>query len=396
MLANYPPLPLIIDYFDDKYHDFTAEDEEGINLALKHRDRVRCIRLMKPIPILQKIIIALDGEFPILEFLLIQHQRFHRPLIKNIPSLNLPKAFRAPHLRQVFLKNFATPIDSPPLSTMENLDTLLLNTIPSSTYFPPNVLLHLLSATTQLETLWIGFSFDDSSRDAERKLLRTPITTRVTLPNLRWLGFRGSNAYLEALLPGITTPLLEKFQAYFLNRTIYSIPNLREFMSTARNLRFNTTTFIFTEDCLIVKAYPNKGGKLYNFSMELGGRYLDSQVVSAAQVFHALRAVCLTVEHLAFEYDRPNISSEWNREADRTHWREFLGLFGNVKTLSVEGELVEQLFRALQPGEGELSAELLPELQELSHSETASLFSAFTPFIDARQKEGRPVTVFRP
>ena len=396
MLAHYPSLPLIIDFFDHKYHDFTAKDEEGIKLALKHRDRVRCIRLMKPISVLQKIIIALDGEFPILEYLKVQQQRFHRPLLKNIPNLNLPNAFRAPHLRQLFLKNFSTPIDSLPLLTMENLNTLLLNTIPSSAYFHPNALLQRLPLLPQLEILWIGFSFDNSSRDAERKLLRTPIMTWVTLPNLRWLGFRGSNAYLEALLPGITTPLLKKFQVYFLNRTIYSIPNLQEFMSTARNLHFNTTTFIFSADCLIVKAYPHKGDKLYNFTMELGGRHLDSQVVSAAQVFHALRTLCLAVEHLVFEYDSPNVSSEWNREADCTRWREFLGLFGNAKTLSVDGELVGQLSSALQPGEGESSAELLSELQELSYSATASSLTVFTPFIDARQKAGRPVTVVHP
>ena len=396
MLAHYPPLPIIIDYFDEKYHDLTAEDEEGIKLALQYRDRVRCIRLMKPISILQKIIIDLDGEFPNLEFLLIQYQRFHRPVIKNIPSLNLSKAFWAPRLRQLFLKNFATPTDSPPLSIMRNLDTLLLNSIPSSTYFHPNVLLQLLSTTTQLETLWIGFTFDNSSRDAERQLLRTPIVTRVTLPKLRWLGFRGSSAYLEALLPWVTIPLLEKFQVYLLNRIIYSIPNLGKFMNTARNPRFNAVTFIFFEDCLTVKAYPHKGGRLYNFTMEIGGRPIDWQVVSGAQVFHAFKTVCLAVEHLSLEYDRPNISSEWNREADRTRWREFLGLFGNAKTLSVDGELVEQVSRALQTGEGESFAELLPELLELSYSATASLPNVFTPFIDARQKAGRPVTVVRP
>jgi hypothetical protein len=394
MLAHYPPLPIIIDHFDEKYHDLNPEDEEGIKLALQHRDRVRCIRLMKPIPILQKIIIDLDGDFPNLEFLLIQDQRFHRPLIKNIPNLNLPNAFRAPRLRQLFLRKFATPIDSPPLSIMRNLDTLLLSSIPSSTYFHPNVLLQLLSTIIQLKTLWIGFSFDDFSRGIERQLLRAPIMTRVKLPNLRWFGYRGSSAYLEALLPWVTIPLLEKFQVYFLNRMIYSIPNLGKFMSTARNPRINTVKFIFFEDCLIVKAYPHKEGRLYNFTMELGGRPIEWQVISAAQVFHALKTVCLAVEHLSLKYYRPNVSSEWNKEADRTRWREFFGLFGNAKTLSVDGELVEQVSRALQTSEGESSAELLPELQELSYSATA-LLNVFTPFIDARQKAGRPVTVVR-
>ena len=151
-------IPLIIDHFDDEYHVLTAEDEKGIILALQHRDRVRRIRIMKPTPILQKLIIALDGEFPILEFLLIWHQRYHRPVIEHITNLNFPETFRAPHLRQLVLKNFATPIESPPLTTMGNLVTLFLTSIPSSAYFHPNFLLQRLSLMPQLETLGIGFN----------------------------------------------------------------------------------------------------------------------------------------------------------------------------------------------------------------------------------------------
>jgi hypothetical protein len=127
--------------------------------------------------------------------------------------------------------------------------------------------------------------------------------------------------------------------------------------------------------------------------MELGGKHLDWQVVSAAQVFSELKTVFSAVEDLTLEYgDRRNISSEWNRQADRTHWRELLGSFDKVKTLLVEDELVEQASRALQPSEGESPTELLPELQELSYSRKGPS-SAFALFIDARQKAGLPVTV---
>ena len=235
MLAHYPPaIPLIIDHFDGNYQYLTPEDEKGIIFALQHRDRVRRIRLLKPTPILQKLIVALDGKFPILEFLLIWHQRYHEPVIEHITNLNLPETFRAPHLRQLLLKNFATPIESPSLTTMVNLTTLFLFKIPSSAYFHPNTLLQRLSLIPQLEALWIGFNF---ARDVERQLSRTPIKTRVTLPNLRWLGFRGTSAYLEVLLPWITTPLLEMVRIYFFNRMIYSIPHLRQFMKTARNIQ---------------------------------------------------------------------------------------------------------------------------------------------------------------
>ena len=86
------------------------------------------------------------------------------------------------------------------------------------------------------------------------------------------------------------------------------------------------------------------------------------------------------------------MSPEWNRQADPTHWRELLGSFDKVKTLRVEYGLVEQVSRALQPGEGESSTELLPELHELSYSARGES-RPFALFIGARKKAGRPLTV---
>ena len=398
MLAHSPPLPIIIDHFYDEDDDITEEDKEGIILALQHRGRVRRIRLMNPIPILQKLIIALNGEYPILQYLLIWHQRFHDPIIENTVNLNFPEAFWAPNLRQLMIENFATPFESPLLTHMGNLTALNIGKIPSSAYFLPNALLQRLSLMPQLETLGVTFNCYNPSHDIERQLLHTPITTQVTLPNLRHFMFGGTNAYLEVLLPWVTIPLLKRLYVHFFNRMIYSIPQLRQFMSTARNLRLKTVTVTFAEDCLNVMVYPNKDAGLYTLEMGLGGRHLDWQVVSAAQVFHALKTVFSAVEHLSLVCGKHNMSSEWNRQADRSHWGELFGSFGKVKTLLVGHSLVKQVSRALKPGEGEPPTELLPVLQELSYPKRrASRGSsrAFTLFIDARRKAGRPVTVNR-
>jgi hypothetical protein len=397
MLANSPPVPLIIDHIDDEYDVLTPEDEEGIIFALQHRDRVRRIRLRKSVSKMQKLIIALDGEFPILEFLLIDHQRYHRPVINYITNLKLPETFLAPHLRQLVVDNFATPIESPILTTMVNLVTLSLGKIPSSGYFHPNALLQRLFLLPQLETLWITFNCYSSRHGVERQLSRTPIMTPVALPNLRWLGFGGTSAYLETLLPWITTPLLQTLHVRLFNRMIYSIPHLRQFMSAARNLSLKTVSLTvrinFDEDCLWVNAYPHTGAGTYTFCIQLGGKHLDWQVVSAAQVFQALGTVFSAVEYLILEYDDGrNILSEWDRQADRTYWRELLRPFDKVKTLRVENKLVEPVSRALQTGEGESPTELLPELQDIAYSREGAS-SAFTLFIDARQKAGFPVTM---
>jgi len=84
MLAHSPPLPIIIDYID-KHREVTAEDDKGILLALQYRDRVRRIRLWRPVSILQELITAIDEEFPMLEYLHIW------PLTKPDTSLTLSR-----------------------------------------------------------------------------------------------------------------------------------------------------------------------------------------------------------------------------------------------------------------------------------------------------------------
>ncbi len=64
MLAHSPPLPLVV-FYDS---DVGAKDEEGLILALEQRDRVRRIRLRMSISKLQELIMAISGEYLILEY----------------------------------------------------------------------------------------------------------------------------------------------------------------------------------------------------------------------------------------------------------------------------------------------------------------------------------------
>jgi len=387
MLEHSPPLPLIVDHV---YHSnfFTTGDGEGIMLALRHHDRVRRIRLLMPVPNLQKVIVALDDEFPMLEWLSI------RPPAKQKRGLVLPKSFRAPHLRHLKLSSFAFPIGSPSLSTSTGLVTLSLDWVSPSVYFQANDLLQRLSLMPQLETLGISFHSPVPNRDVKRELLRRPLTTHATLPNLRWFGFKGASAYLEALLPCMTAPLLAKLQVTFFNQVTFHLPRLLQFLNTAENLRFSSATLIFREEWFSVIVYPNKEARMYALCIEVFCLHLDWQVASTAQIFSVLRSAFSAVENLTLEYRWYGVS-EWRNEADRTQWRDLLRSFSNVKTLRLDFELVDQLSRSLQLEDGESAMELLPELKELSYSDRRKFDSAFTSFIDARQIAGHPLTVAR-
>src|SRR5258708_34769110 len=150
MLEHSPPLPLIIDY-DEQDDAISAEDEKGIFLSLEQRDRVRRIRLRLRTPILQRLVMAINEEYPILEYLILVP-----PEERNI-ILILPETFQAPHLRHVMLAGFALPTGCRLITTAVGLVTFCLAFVHPSTYCHPNTLLQWTSFMPQLETLLFGF-----------------------------------------------------------------------------------------------------------------------------------------------------------------------------------------------------------------------------------------------
>jgi len=385
MLAHSPPLPLIIDDVDN--NDFiAAEDEEGIMLALKHRDRVRRIRLDLPVPNLHKFIMALADEFPILEYL------FIAPPIQQDTGLKLPKSLRAPQLRHLVLWNFAFPIGFPLLSTSIDLVTLSLDWISPSAYFHPNDLLQRLSQMPQIEILGITFHTPAPNRDVEWELWRRPRMTQVTLPNLSWFAFGGSSAYLEALLPCITAPRLGKLRVILFDQLTFRLPRLLEFLNTAENLRFSSATLRFEEDQVSVSVYPYTEARKYALYMEVGCRELDWQMESIAQILSVFRVAFSTVEDLALECWGYDGSSELRDVVGGTQWRDLLRSFTNVKTLRVGLGLVQQLARSLPLKNGESPMELLPELKLLLYPDLLDT-SVFAEFVDAYRIAGRRVTL---
>ncbi|KAI0289071.1 hypothetical protein BC826DRAFT_1034224 [Russula brevipes] len=361
MLAHSPPLPLVLDYID-RDREATLEDETGILAALRHRDRVRRIRLSVPASNFQKLVASMDGEFPTLEHLCLE------------PQIDADDVL-APLLRHLILVDLAFPIESPLLTTAVGLVTLSLQDIHPSTYFCPNDLLRRLSVMPR--------------HDLERQMLHTPITTQVTLPNLRWLAFKGSSAYLEALFPLITTPVLEKLQLMFFNQLSYPAPRLLEFVSATKSLQFSCARFNFYE------AESTK----YTLYMGVGCPDIDRQVPSATQIFSELRTAFSSVSYLALEHGTYSTSPERHNEADPTQWRGLLRSFGTCRP-SVCTTASSGSSRALcgwgGDGDGEPPLEEpLPELKNLVCPPGVQVGDAFAPFIDARRAAGRPVKLFR-
>ena len=384
MLAHPPPLPLIIDYFGD----ITAEDEDGIILALEKRDRVHRFRLETPALQLQNLMVAIDEEYPVLEYLVILPSTGDRS-----GTLMLPETLQVPHLRYLALKGVALPMGSRFLTTAVSLVTFCLSMdYPSAYYFVSSTLLQWISFMPQLETLMIIACFRVNFA-VVRQLLPTLIVTHVTLPNLRLFEFRGYSSYLEGFVSRITAPCLQKLVIRFPRTSSFIVPRLLHFINTSENLRFNSAKFFFSSSShrVYVKVYPAET-EMYSFSIYSLCEYLREQACMMARVFDSPGQTFSTVEHLALKCEKHSRSFE---EVDRTEWHKLLRSFSNVKTLHVDYGLVEELSRCLRLDDGEHPLALLPELQKLTYSGSGNTGDAFTSFIDTRQNAGRPVTLVR-
>jgi hypothetical protein len=386
MLAHSPPLPLIIHYLDANRY-VSVEDEEAILLALQDRDRVRRIGLKMPATKLLKSIIAMDGQFPILERLFIWPRMRHDNM-----SLMLSTRFQAPHLRMLSLDHVVLPLRSPLLTSTVGLVELGLWDMPLLASFHPSDLIARLASMTQLESLSIGFKLPVPARDVERQLSLTPIRTLVTLPNLRLCFFQGGSAYLEGLLARIDIPLLEVLNIWFYNQLIFTVPHLLQFMGRTENLRFGFARLSFYRENVILTADGGEQIKINPFSVTIGCRHIDWQVSAAAQIFGALVPALSVVERLSLSYGDHDVSSEERNEVDRNLWREVLRPFSSVKVLHMDHRLIRNLSSSLQPEDGEPALEVLPQLKELIYFNT-SASDVFTSFIQSRQMVGHRVTL---
>ena len=340
MLAHSPPLPLII-FHDDNNHDLTPEDEGRTVFALEYRDRVQCIYLSMPAPSLQKVIKAMDDQFPMLKYLYIVPRTMHHA------HLVLPATFRAPQLNYLMLDHVASPIGSPLLTTAVSLVRISLEWIPPLINLYPNHLFQALSLLPQLQDFAISFSSPVPSREIERHMLHMPIVTHTTLPNLRSFDFGGVCAYLEALLSHMNAPLLQALSVSFFNQLSFSASHLRQFVTTTEDLRSSRIEFLFYHKGVAVFTYPSMSAPSPTLYFRVGCDHLDWQVSSMAQIFNVLSPLFSTVVDLTLDYRSHTLSSEWHNQVHPTQWRELLRSFRNVETLRVHDGLVGELSRCL-------------------------------------------------
>ena len=146
MLAHSPSLSLVIDHYDE-HHFVTTKEQERIILALRQRDRVHRVYLRMRTSIMQKLVMGIDAEYSMLEYLILETSAEHGSLASV-----LPKSLEAPRLRYLLLMGIVPPIGTRLLTTAVVMVTLCLYMPKPTAYFQPNILLQCLSSMPLLET----------------------------------------------------------------------------------------------------------------------------------------------------------------------------------------------------------------------------------------------------
>jgi len=221
-------------------------------------------------------------------------------------------------------------------------------------------------------------------------MLRMPNMTHTTLPNLRSLDFGGVSAYLEALLSHMNAPLLETLNLTFFNQLSFSVPHLRQFVTTTEYLRSSSVRFLFYKKAVAVFMYLSVTAPSPTLYIHVGCEHLDWQVSSMTQIFNVPGPLFSAVMDLTLDYRSHTPSSGSHNQADRTQWRELLGSFRNVETLRVHDGLVGELSCCLAL-DGESPSEILPELKKIVCPMGSRDDKTFAAFVHDREVAGLPI-----
>ena len=392
-LDVWPQLPIVIRASRGMSR---PQDTKNMIAALKQRNRVRMIVIYSLTNSLLRRIAAIKEPFPELRGLELQSSS----RVNTAPAL--PDSFlggSAPLLHFLYLH--AIPFLGLPkllLSTTDLVDLRLLD-IPPSGYISPEAMVTALSALTRLRRL--DLQLQSPRPRADRESRSPPPLTRVVLPALKSLRFRGDSEYLEDAVSRIDAPLLDSITIKFFNQLIFDTPLLRHFLCR---------TDIFKVPHLANVAFDNRAIILTVFSRGVTGGHsllelrisckpLDWQLSSLVQVCSSSLPPLSTLKRLEIrQWERQRYRQRpWQDDIENSQWLELLHPFSFVKHLVLGSKLAQLVAPALKELTGGRVTEVLPALQKLSltlSARSGPIQDVIAQFVTARRLSGHPVAVF--
>ena len=389
ILDVWPLLPIVIRIYGD--------GNGGVDTffaALEHKDRICQLELVdfpRSLSHWKKVLAEMQQPFPALKRLLLM------PIYEN--GLVIPASFlggSAPRLQTLHLCGILFPGVSNLLLSATQLVSLDLCFIPRSEYLSPETMLGYISVLTRLERLKIEFDPPQSLPDHQRSR-DTPLLTRTLLPVLNKLWLQGISGYLDHLVAGIDTPLLDTLIVTFIDGPIFDTPQLIHFINRTPNYRaHDEARLVFQPGYNAWVTLPQtSGGKI---RLEIGSRPSD-QLLYLTQLRSSSipQPFISAVEHLYIIEGAPWAERlEGDIEKSPVQWLELLRPYTAVKSLYISRQFKPHIALTLQELVGERVTEVLPALQTLFLEKGLPLETiqeAIGQFVVARQLAGHPIAV---
>ena len=382
ILDVWPPLPIVIRHSYEKWGD------DNIVAALEHNNRIYELALWRiSSSQFENVLAAMQQPFPKLTDMLLRLADETAPVV--------PDSFLggfAPRLESLYLDHIPFP-GLPKLFVSSNhLLHLTLWRIPHSGYFSPEEMVTSLSVLTKLGRLAIGFESPRSRPVRENQ--RSPPPTRILLPVLTQLSFKGSSEYLDNLVAQIDAPLLNYSDMTFFHQLTFDTPQLTQFISRIRKFKANDEAHVaFSRSYVSITLSEPLYGML---ELKISCQQSDWQLSSLTQVCNSsfLQTLTPTVERLYIRSGFP--LPHWQDDIEHSQWLEFLHPFTAVKDLHISPTFLPHIVPALQVLVGERAIEVLPALRTLFLDEPLAsrpVEEIIGQFVAARWLASHPIAV---
>ncbi|KAH9013163.1 hypothetical protein EDB83DRAFT_2680385 [Lactarius deliciosus] len=363
-LSLWPEFPLIVEYY-------AAEDDDELNAALEHPDRVRRIDLSIASSEVFEAVEAMNVPFPVLTHLELTG---HKEELRPKDMLYLSDRFlggSAPCLQHLSLESAA--LDDLPklLLSARDLVSLRLEDFPPWGCISPEEIVGGLAGLTRLRTLSIRFTFP-----YERWSSPMPPQPCAVLPALTEFEFRGDSKYLDELMGQIDTPRVEDVRIEYseLDHDVQA-PQFSEFIKRAqfRHARVDFSTY----DPDIKLDCPQGECHQAHFSLIIPGT--GFQEFTTPDVLGQLVPMLSNVVHLSIL-----------GEDSMDDVLPLLRLFPAVEAMDVDRNAAGYIASALEDIAEDKVTEVLPVLELLLLDGDDNKLEGF---LSLRRLSGRPVTI---
>jgi F-box-like len=385
-LDVWPPLPIEI-----QSGSSDSELADSIIAALEHPDRIRMLSLSKRSIPLERLVTAMQKPFPALKFLLLESDVWTAPA----PPDTFLGGF-APRLQSLTLKRIPLPTLPKFLLSCHGLSWLDISQMPHAGYISPQAMVTCISTLTRL--MYLAIVFESPTPYLDRRIRHPPPLTRVVLPSLTHVRFKGVSEYLEDLMARIHTPFLDNVHVQFFNQLVFDIHQIPLLISHAPLISsYNQAEIVFTPDCVAIELFLSIPTSR-SLSWGISCKGLDWQVSSMAQICGQFSFLLSGIEELRIQEGVALWEPTWQVDMDDAQWPELFHPFASVQTLRIYNRLRSPITSSLQAFGGELATELLPALDDLylEGDQPSALEQQYIePFITARQRSHHPVAVHR-